>query len=187
MAADQSDPCLLMGGFFAFFIQGCLALGCILTLVIKRQYENPKRDWYVWFLDVMKQGLGSSLGHFANIFLSQVIANKIVTADECQWYCFTYVTDSTIGTALSLLLLYWFERFLDQYPVSCRVLKFGDYGDPPQLHVFLLQLAVWLIIVLVVKVLMLAVIIQGLFPINDLIAYLFSEVAEHPRLGAVRS
>lgn len=54
--SDKVGSCHLLGGIFASFIQGCLALLCIGTLIIKRQNEHPRRDWLVWFLDVMKQG-----------------------------------------------------------------------------------------------------------------------------------
>lgn len=52
----DSGKCSLLGGTFATLVQGALGLICISALVIKRNNEVPQRDWYVWFLDVMKQG-----------------------------------------------------------------------------------------------------------------------------------
>jgi len=79
------EKCRLLGGAFASIVQGILGFICISALVIKRENEVPRRDWYVWFLDVNKQGIGASFGHFANIFLSVAIAEQLVDADECQW------------------------------------------------------------------------------------------------------
>jgi hypothetical protein len=54
---DPSEGnCRLIDGPFASFIQACLAIVCIGTLIIKRQQESPRREVFVWFLDVMKQG-----------------------------------------------------------------------------------------------------------------------------------
>jgi hypothetical protein len=112
--------CHLLGGYFASFLQFLLGSLCILTLIIKRQYEIPQRRLYIWFLDVTKQGVGSSFGHFSNIYLSMIIAgnlSKIENAnenggDECQWYCLTYMLDATFGTIWNILCLYLLEKVL---------------------------------------------------------------------------
>jgi hypothetical protein len=52
----SSGKCLLLGGLFSTLVQVSLGVICILALVIKRNNEVPRRDWDVWFLDVMKQG-----------------------------------------------------------------------------------------------------------------------------------
>jgi hypothetical protein len=177
--------CRLLGGLFASCIQASLALLCIAMLVVKRQYEHPRRDWYVWFLDVMKQGMGSSFGHFSNIYLSQVIAYTISDADECQWYCFTYIVDCTFGTAINLFFLRIFERMVEQNPVTSRIFRFGDYGDPPQLTIFFVQLVVWLLIVTSVKLLILTTLLNFLLPINSWINYIFTGISDNAELELI--
>lgn len=185
-AADEMAPrCHLLGGSFASAIQACLAVVCVGTLIVKRHYEHPRRDWMVWFLDVLKQGCGSSVGHFANIYLSQVIAYTIRDADECQWYCFTYLVDCTLGITMNVFFLRLFERAVDRYPLTCRIMKFGDYGDPPQLHYFVMQLVAWVSIVVTVKAIILSLMLHVLLPINGFIAYLFTAFEGHARLELV--
>ena len=55
-SAMVDTKCRLLGGTFSTFVQASLGIICISALVIKRQNEVPQRDWYVWYLDVMKQG-----------------------------------------------------------------------------------------------------------------------------------
>jgi hypothetical protein len=182
--ADK-DQCQLLGGIFAAFIQGCLAVLCIGTLIIKRQNEIPRRDWYVWFLDVTKQGVGSSFGHFSNIFLSVIIAQSISGGDECQWYCLTYVTDSTIGTIFNLLFLYIFEKFVSHFPVQCSQMNFGEYGDPPQCSIFMPQLMIWLAIVIFGKIIILLSLVRFIDPIDQIMSAVFVVFRHNPRVELV--
>lgn len=138
----------------------------------------------MWFLDVIKQGIGSSFGHFANIFLSVIIADTLSHADECQWYGLTYVVDSTIGTVINLSLLRIFEHIARRSP-HCAKMNFGEYGNPPQLSVFFPQLGVWLIIVLMGKSMILFCMFQLIDPLNTFISRLFKIFHDQPRLELV--
>jgi hypothetical protein len=201
----SSGKCLLLGGLFSTLVQVSLGVICILALVIKRNNEIPRRDWDVWFLDVMKQGthvlhydaysksylyslhdiaIGSGFGHFANIFLSMFIAGTITDADECQWYCLTYVVDSTLGTFMNILLLRCFERCLLWCP-GCTVLRFGDYGTPPQLLIWFPQLVVWMIIVVIAKILTMFLLFQFLAPLDVIISTVFKIFTGYPELELV--
>jgi hypothetical protein len=187
------EKCRLLAGTFAFFVQAFLALVCVGTLVVKRQQEVPRRDWLVWFFDAMKQGMGASFGHFSNIYLSMVIASQLSGGDECQWYCLTYVFDATLGTAFNIIALRALDSCLRRYATTppClgvhTLLKFGEYGSPPQMSVFLSQLSVWLSIVilnklLIVCLLALTPIIQ---PLDKLISLLFQPLHNTPKLELV--
>lgn len=171
--------CRLLGGVFSLVVQALLGITCIFALVIKRQNEIPRRDWYVWFLDVMKQGIGSSFGHFSNIFLSMVIAKSLSKADECQWYALTYVIDSVFGTILNLALLNLFESQMKLYP-NCTVMNFGNYGNPPELIIWIPQLLVWLSFVVISKIIILFVVFQFIVPLNDLVSYAFHFLNHKP-------
>lgn len=181
----EAHKCELLGGAFAIIVQLSLALVCVLTLVIKRQSEYPQRDWLVWFLDATKQGVGSSFGHFSNIYLSVVIAQSLPTADECQWYCTTYVLDATVGTACNLILLSLFSMAVRRFPYCGEGMIPGDYGDPPQLTLYLPQLAVWLMIVVFGKVLLLLSLSQVIVPLDALLATVFKPIRKYPELELV--
>jgi hypothetical protein len=181
----DDKKCHLLGGIFSSFIQACLAILCITTLMVKRQNEVPRREWFVWFLDVMKQGVGSSFGHFSNIFLSVVIAQSLSGGDECQWYCLTYVIDSTFGTFINLLFLSCFEKVVQHYQYAPEYLNFGEYGDPPNMHVFSLQLAIWLTIVILGKAIILFGLLQLIVPIDNTMSVIFRIFRNHPDLELV--
>lgn len=247
-----SDKCQLLGGIFATLVQASLGVLCVSALIIKRHNEVPQRDWYVWFLDVMKQGtaksivvyiiliilthilvafgcqfrinfgtfllsiaIGSSFGHFSNIFLSVIIAASLPEADECQWYCLTYVVDSTVGTFINIVLLKLFERAMNRFPdckvsinsilyaenlhnitttltymkyahnISMQIMNFGDYGNPPQLCIWFPQLIVWMCIVVLAKFFTLYMLFQFIYPLNDLISVLFSVFHDKPEIELV--
>lgn len=40
-----------------------------------------RRSWLIWFYDTSKQGLGSLVIHFANLFLAVTF-----NGDPCTWY-----------------------------------------------------------------------------------------------------
>lgn len=181
----EVQKCRLIGGLFAMLVQVCLAFVCIGTLIIKRQQETPQRDWLVWFLDATKQGLGSSFGHFSNIYLSMVIAQSLPEADECQWYCTTYVLDATLGTACNLLLLTLFTAVVKQLPQCRDTMEIGEYGNPPQLALYLPQLAVWLVIVVMGKMLMLLSLAQVIVPVDAFLAELFRPLRQTPEIELV--
>lgn len=129
--------------------------------------------------------IGASFGHFSNIYLSMIIADSKVSGDECQWYCLTYVMDSTFGTLLNLTFLYFFEELVRRNPVTCRVFSFGDYGNPPRLIIWIPQLLVWLCIVITGKATILLVIYQLLKPIGEIISALFKPLRRAPRVELV--
>lgn len=132
----------------------------------------------------MKQGIGSSFGHFSNIFLSVLIAESLTDADECQWYCLTYVIDSTIGTMINLLLLHLFGRILQYFP-SCTTMHFGEYGSPPQLSIWFPQLLIWLSFVLIGKLTILFFLFQFIDVLNRIISVIFKIFHDNPQLELV--
>ena len=179
------STCRLLGGWFAVFIQISLGFLCVGTLVVKRQTENPRREWLVWFMDAMKQGFGSSFGHFSNIYLSVIIANRISGGDECQWYCLAFVMDSIFGTIFNILLLSILESLLKRYHQSCFFLKFGEYGNPPKLAYFLPQLLLWMCIVIVSKISVLIILAEFYGPLDRVMTYLFESIRSYPELELV--
>jgi hypothetical protein len=76
-------------------------------------------------------------------------------ADECAWYFINFVSDTTVGVVISILLIrlleWWAER---QPPGSWQrlyIAQSGDYGDPPACGVWLGQTMVWMLVVTMAK------------------------------------
>lgn len=178
--SQPAGTCRLLGGSFASFVQVCLATLCITTLAFKRYGEVPQRPWVVWALDVGKQSVGSSFGHFSNIFLSEIIATAITGGDECQWYCLSFVLDSTLGTFVNLSLLHFVESIIRSRP-SLYYLQFGDYGDPPSLGRWTAQLGIWLALVVVGKIICVSILVKFSVSLDMMISYLFQNLRSSPQ------
>lgn len=177
---QSSGQCHLLGGAFASSIQVCLAILCISTLAFKRYGEIPQRPWVVWALDVGKQSVGSSFGHFSNIFLSEIIATELTGGDECQWYCLSFLLDSTLGTFVNLSLLHFAENLI-RNRASLHYLQFGDYGDPPSLIRWTAQLGIWLTLVIIGKIVCVFILVQFSGTLEMMISYVFQNLRSHPQ------
>eukprot|EP01041_Mallomonas_annulata_P007128 gene7128-14501_t len=175
--------CSLLGGYSSIIVHIILAFFCILTLVYKRQHEKPKRNWLIWSLDVMKQGVGASYGHFVNIFVSAIIAQRIVGGDECQWYCLNFVVDSTFGTIFNIALLSLVEFISTRSPRN--IMQSGHYGSPVSLWIWLAQLFVWLSIITLGKLTILPIIVYLADFLNIWIGFVFRGLADYPDLELV--
>jgi len=67
---------------FGWTVQAVLAMLAFTCLVLKRFCEplQRRRSWLIWFYDTSKQGLGSMVIHFANLFLAISF-----NGDPCTW------------------------------------------------------------------------------------------------------
>lgn len=166
--------------WFSSLGQVALALSCLLTLIIKRQTETPRRDWKIWFLDVTKQSLGLSVSHVSNILLSILIAINLADSDECQWYLMAYLSDSLLCSAFNFTMLAVIDRLAHRYNIDA--LNFGNYGYPPRLNYWLAQVVVWVSIVTTGKMLVLALLFLLLEPIDALLQRVFVPFEGHPKL-----
>lgn len=177
---SATEECKLLGGFFASFIQICLAILCISTLAFKRYGEVPQRPWIVWALDVGKQSVGSSFGHFSNIFLSEIIATALTGGDECQWYCLSFLLDSTLGTFVNLSLLHLVENWIHARP-NLHYFKFGEYGIPPSLSRWTAQLGVWLTLVIIGKIVCISLLLKFSGTLEKMISFVFQSLTTRPK------
>jgi len=83
--------------------------------------KRRRRSWLTWFYDTSKQGVGSTIIHFANIYLA-----TLFQGDPCTWYLVSFLLDSSVG----LLVIYAGIRstlfFAEKYKL--KLLFFGEYG-----------------------------------------------------------
>ncbi|XP_043934843.1 store-operated calcium entry regulator STIMATE-like isoform X2 [Protopterus annectens] len=131
---------------FGIFLQGLLAVVAFSTLMLKR-FREPKherRPWKIWFLDTSKQAIGMLFIHFANVYLSDLTGE-----DPCSLYLINFLLDATLG----MLVIYAGVRV-----VSCIVewrqwekLRFGEYGDPLQCSAWVGQCALYILIMMFEK------------------------------------
>lgn len=113
-------------------------------LLIKRQYEHPRRELLVWWYDISKQLIGSLGIHFVNLGISilkdhetmwstilKLTLNDDDDNDQCDWYFVNLLMDTTLGIPILWAVLHILERLLTRLGVSN--IKSGNYyGEVPQ-------------------------------------------------------
>ncbi|XP_048462248.1 store-operated calcium entry regulator STIMATE [Rhincodon typus] len=143
----------LMGNF-GMFIQGLLGVVAFSLLMLKR-FREPKyerRPWKIWFLDTSKQAIGMLFIHFANVYLSD-----LTEEDPCSLYLINFLLDATLG----MLLIYAGVRIVGVL-VEWRhweSLRFGEYGDPLECSAWVGQCALYLLIMMLEKTVVIVVLL----------------------------
>ena len=66
----MTEYCELLGGEYAYLVQGVLLSVAIISLLIRRYREHPKRRTDIWLLDISKQGLSSLMAHGIGMLVS---------------------------------------------------------------------------------------------------------------------
>jgi len=91
--------------------------------------------------------------HCLNIAIAEFMSHENsseLKSDECDFYFVNFVIDIAVGVSLTFLLLECVNIFAESF--NYPRLKSGEYGDPPLVSTFLIQLSVFMVITLVVKV-----------------------------------
>jgi len=134
----------------------------------------------VFFLDTSKQGVGATLGHFCNLWLSRWFSESIDGgADACQWYFLFFLEDATLGTIFNLVAL----GIYDKLAGMLRFPKMGDYGgDQPDVVIWAFQMFVWLFILTIGKSLLTLLFIAYKYGLNDFISGAFGSLKPHPEM-----
>ena len=159
----QKEKCELFG-VFGYIVQGILALAALLTLIIKRCLEKPKRPWKVWWFDVSKQAIAAILIHIINLILSSWLTNDEDISDECVWYFITLFLDCTLGAFFSYIIMWVIDGIA--YVGNWKYLKSGLYFEEYVKDgkrkfrlikkMYFAQLFVWLIVTFINKCILLA-------------------------------
>lgn len=139
---------------FGIFLQGLLAVVAFSILMLKR-FREPKherRPWRIWFLDTSKQAIGMLFIHFANVYLSD-----LTEEDPCSLYLINFLLDASFG----MLLIYAGVKIVSAI-VEWRQwesLRFGEYGEPVQCSAWVGQCALYILIMMFEKVLIMLVLL----------------------------
>jgi hypothetical protein len=140
---------------FTILVQLLLAAFALGFLYIKRMYEVPRRLFKTWFLDVSKQAVGACYAHVCNMIIAAIIVNNVrgeaVLEDQCAWYGFSYLIDTTLGLALAIM----FIKILDHVAHENDWLTLrhsGVYTGPDGYLHWAHQVLAWLGILTLVKV-----------------------------------
>ena len=186
----QGESCRLVSGRFAAIVQFLLMLAALSTLVVKRRMEVPRRDFKVWLLDSGKQCVGGLWIHFCNLGVSVLFAHVlgqqhgVDSQNECAFYFFNFLVDTFIGVAFVYLLLRVVHHVALQLNWQA-LLRSGEYGDPPQMHVWLLQTGVFVVVLTLAKVAVAALLFENRVHLARLGDVLFAPFETHPKAELV--
>ena len=176
--------CHLLDGVFGLEIQFLLMSLCLGSLLLKRHYEVPKRNFKVFLLDVLKQSSSSSFGHLFNLFSSKYIVLygfKETVLDECQCYILQYLLDSSFGLMLNLAGINLVEHILGKYFPALSYLRSGNYYDfhdrnKIKIKYWFAQLFIWMVIVIINKIVALIILLHIYSSLKNSMVYLFSGI-----------
>ncbi|XP_030633588.1 store-operated calcium entry regulator STIMATE [Chanos chanos] len=141
-------------GSLGMLLQGLLGVVAFSTLMLKR-FREPKherRPWRIWFLDTSKQAIGMLFIHFANVYLS-----GLTEEDPCSLYLINFLLDATLG----MLLIYGGIRAVSAVVEwqQWDFLRFGEYGEPVQCTAWAGQCALYILIMMFEKILIILVLL----------------------------
>jgi len=156
---DETAPpsgCELMGAV-GILLQIGLAFASLSTLLFKRYRERPRRAWKIWAFDAIKQACSQGLLHILNVLLS------LTFADPCVQYFLNLIFDTTIGVLILSGLVWFTKRVIKRLRLNS--MTFGEYGHPPKVVRFLKQLALFLVLSAIMKVIIYALLLIPFFAI----------------------
>ena len=163
---EESNKCELFGpfGFLVQFTLGCMCFG---SLILKRQFEHPKRSIRIWLLDISKQGISTFLIHFINLFIA-VYISKENDEDACVWYLDNVLLDTTIGVLFQYILIRSFEIIARKLKIDTLLsgcyyaigtTEFGD--DTIDYSIWASQMGIWCLITSISKFINYIILIGG--------------------------
>lgn len=119
-SSEGKDTCQLLGPV-SLLVQTLMGITAVTVLLIKRNYEHPRRKMIVWSYDIGKQIIGSLGIHFLNLGISILKRRRRIfllatgsddDEDQCDWYFLNLLLDTTLGIPILWLSLYTIERVL---------------------------------------------------------------------------
>eukprot|EP01064_Diplonema_japonicum_P001945 TRINITY_DN11281_c0_g1_i4.p1 TRINITY_DN11281_c0_g1~~TRINITY_DN11281_c0_g1_i4.p1 ORF type:complete len:300 (+),score=42.97 TRINITY_DN11281_c0_g1_i4:63-902(+) len=123
---DDGHQCTIIDGAFDFAVQGALAFGCVVMLLLKwKCVEKNKRNGWLFLADNSKQCGGFFVAHVGNVVMSQLLKSS---ASPCVWYAINIFLDCTVRVFLAYGVLYYLMQYFTK--TGRTELVFGDYGDP---------------------------------------------------------
>ena len=119
------------------------------------------------------------MAHGFNLILAALLSQS--SGDECAWYFINLTFDSVVGVFVEYFLL----RLLEEQARKrgwTSLEESGEYGDPPQLRRWILQLSTWCLIVVIMKFSLFGLLYAFRFPLGALGVLIFSPLKQHPTM-----
>jgi hypothetical protein len=182
---DTDTQCRLIGGGFSILVQMSLGVIAATSLYIKWRLEVPRRTFHIWFFDMSKQGTSGLVAHGLNMFFATVLSHsQAKQGDECAWYFLNFVFDTLLGVPLNWFFLRLLER-VARIRNWTSLRTSGDYGDPPVVRRWALQLMSWMLIIAVTKTALAIPLYWQSGPVSAMGDWLFKPIQPFPKTELV--
>ena len=173
MEKSEIQNCDLMGitGIIIQFLIGILSL---MSLIIKRYFERPKRKMNIFLLDVFKQLLSSGIIHLFNVIVSIILTTKKhISNDECSSYLISFLFDASFGVILTCLFLKLNHKiFSSKEHWKCQQGNYINKNGTISREAYMIQAVMWILITVFVKLILFIIffsIVEYLVGLGDLI------------------
>jgi len=170
-----TDSCELLG-FTGIVIQVIMLTISISSLFIKRFFEEPRRKWLIFFLDITKQGASLCMVHFVNLFFS-VIYSKRTGSDQCAWYFTSILIDTTFGILVNWSLLLLVQSCLKgERSINLKSGNYFKYNNIEQKYeidysAWTKQTLIWCLIFAIMKTIVIIIQVNYATVMTDVSAY----------------
>jgi hypothetical protein len=124
---------------------------------------NP-RNWSVWFMDNIKQGLSTLAGHFWAIYAAKLLSNN--NSDECAWFIIQFLVDTLIAIILSFILCKLSIKLISliSKPFAVQWLTIGNYDTTyfnNKYKIWIFQTIHWLLCSIIARIVCTYIILGG--------------------------
>jgi hypothetical protein len=184
--------CSLLPGVYGMLMQALLFLCVCGVLAYKKATEERGRTWFSFLLDSSKQMIGAAWIHVLNLTCAVVIDRHLSTGDQCLWYWINIVLDTTLGVAAEYALLEALSACLRRGlgDAAAEEFKGGHYYELAAGAVeevfrwerYAKQLALWLLVVSLMKLCMVALMLSLSGVLAAVAAALLQPLEKRPRL-----
>lgn len=180
----MANECKLLGNVFSYLIQIFLGFAVISTLIFKRYFETPKRPYKIWFLDISKILIGGFLVHIENIFItSYILTNE--EDDQCSWYFINFLADCTLGVLFVYMIHDLIVIILRKLNVNSEFLEIGDYSEPIQFKIWIIQTLIYLLSLTLNKLLIVPILYLLNNPLSKFGSWIFYPVRSKPKIELI--
>ena len=124
MADGDNEECQIFGDF-GIFIQIALGIFSFSMLIVKRNFEYPKRSLRIFTLDVSKQAFSAGWQHTLNIILAVFLVKNSSAGNECEWYFVNFVCEVSLGVLICYMIHTFVLYFANKYDIL--ILQSGVY------------------------------------------------------------
>jgi hypothetical protein len=124
--ADYAKECELLDDF-AIALQMILGILSFSSLLLKRNWELPKRSKRIFTLDISKQAGQAFWAHVLNVMLAVYLHLEVNKGNGCEWYLISFTSDIFIVVPITLCMHQLVQIFAKRHKII--VLQSGVYLD----------------------------------------------------------